>query len=98
MPSPNTCSIIAVHGLDAASPGTWQFKADGEIVDWLSDHDMLPRAVPNARIYTYDWDAACFDDAPVQTLHGHASKLLAHIDERRGPSSRPIIFVASCYE
>jgi hypothetical protein len=58
---------------------------------------MLPAAVPHARIYTYDWDANCFQDAPVQTLLGHADNLLALVAGVRGFRDRPIIFVASCF-
>src|SRR2546430_10180024 len=39
---------------------------------WMCDSDMLPAAIPEARILTYDWDANCFKDAPVKTLLGHA--------------------------
>ncbi len=58
---------------------------------------MLPAAVPQARIYTYDWDANCFGDAPVQTLLGHADNLLALVAGERASRGRPIIFVASCF-
>lgn len=66
-------------------------------MNWLSDRDMLPEALPKARIFTYDWDANCFADAPVQTLLGHADTLLGLIAEGRGSRTRPIIFVASCF-
>lgn len=59
---------------------------------------MLPKAVPEARIFTYDWDASFFKDAPVQTLFGHATTLLNDlVAEYRGAKIRPIIFVASCF-
>ncbi|RYP48627.1 hypothetical protein DL768_005518 [Monosporascus sp. mg162] len=86
------------HGLDAASPKTWECRhKDGRSVNWRSDRDMLPAAVPYARIYTYDWEANCSDHAPVQTLFGHAGALLARAAEARASSTRPIIFVASCF-
>ncbi|RYO74782.1 hypothetical protein DL766_009322 [Monosporascus sp. MC13-8B] len=71
-------SIIAIHGLGTESPRTWEFKRkDGSgVVNWLSDSTMLPAVVPEARIFTYDWDANYFENAPVQTLLGHADKLL----------------------
>ena len=58
---------------------------------------MLPAFVREARIYTYDWDANCFGDAPVQTLLGHADNLLALVAAERGSQDRQIIFVASCF-
>lgn len=57
---------------------------------------MLLAAVPNARIYTYDWHANCFEGALVQTLLGYADNLLALVAGERRPRDRPIIFVASC--
>ncbi|KAK0752901.1 hypothetical protein B0T18DRAFT_395592, partial [Schizothecium vesticola] len=91
--------IIAIHGLETESPRTWEFKkkGGGGVVNWLSDRDMLPAALPKARIFTYDWDANCFADTPVQTLLGHADTLLGLIAEGRGLRTRPIIFVASCF-
>ncbi|KAI0159859.1 hypothetical protein GGR52DRAFT_582588 [Hypoxylon sp. FL1284] len=93
-------SIIAIHGLDTESPRTWEFdtKKDGSrVVNWLQDSDMLPAAVPDARIYTYDWNAKVFDNAPVQTLLNHADNLLSLIAVERSTSGRPIIFIASCF-
>jgi hypothetical protein len=59
---------------------------------------MLPAAVPEASIFTYDWNANYFEDAPVQAMLGHADNLLAHVAENRNSfSNRPIIFVASCF-
>ena len=58
---------------------------------------MLSAAVPDARIYTYDWNAKAFDNAPVQTLFGHADNLLGLLDAERSDPHRPIIFVASCF-
>ena len=60
---------------------------------------MLPAAIPEARIYTYDWDAKVFEDAPVQTLLGHADNLLGQIVAERGQTKdiRPLVFVASFF-
>ncbi|KAI1382616.1 uncharacterized protein F4822DRAFT_100890 [Hypoxylon trugodes] len=58
---------------------------------------MLPAAVPDARIYTYDWDAKVFDNAPVQTLLSHADNLLSLIAVEHSTSGRSIIFIASCF-
>ncbi len=66
-------------------------------MNWLVDTDMLPHAIPEARIFTYDWDANCFGDAPVETLLGYADTFLRHVAEGRGSKTRPIIFVASCF-
>ncbi|KAK8127988.1 hypothetical protein PG984_009096 [Apiospora sp. TS-2023a] len=93
-------SMIAIHGLDTESPKTWVFeKDDGSQINWLSHEEMLPAAIPGARIYTYDWNAKAFDNAPVQTLLGHADTLLGLITAERGQDAqdRPLLFVASCF-
>ncbi|KAK7927855.1 kinesin light chain 3 [Apiospora marii] len=93
-------SMIAIHGLDTESPKTWVFeKDDGSQINWSSYEEMLPAAIPEARIYTYDWNAKAFDNAPVQTLLGHADTLLGLITAERGQDAqdRPLLFVASCF-
>ncbi len=97
--SSDSGSIIAIHGLDTEASRTWVFdKKDGSRpVNWLADHDMLPKAVPEARIFTYDWDANFFQHAPVKTLLGHGDTLLRLVAATRGSELRPIIFVASSF-
>ncbi|KAK8070308.1 hypothetical protein PG994_006924 [Apiospora phragmitis] len=92
-------SVVAIHGLDTESPRTWIYEKNGTQVHWLRDSDMLPAAIPEARIYTYDWNAKVFDHAPVQTLLGHADNLLGQVAAERGQGNeaRPLIFVASCF-
>ena len=72
-------------------------KKDGCEVNWLVDPAMLPAAVPEATVFTYDWNADYFEDAPVQALLGHADSLLAHVKENRSHSKRPIISIVSCF-
>lgn len=74
-------SIIAIHGLDTQSPNTWaSWKKDGDPtsgeVHWLQDRDMLPRVIPNARIFTYDWNANFSHSSATDLLLGHADGLL----------------------
>lgn len=82
-------SIIAIHGLDTESPRTWAaYETEGDktsrLVHWLQDEDMLPRVIPNARIFTYDWNANTFSNAAVEDIFGHAKTLLLKIDQERG--------------
>ncbi|KAI0172214.1 hypothetical protein GGR52DRAFT_459027 [Hypoxylon sp. FL1284] len=58
---------------------------------------MLPAVISSARIYTYNWNAKVFNDAPVQTLLGHVDNLLGLMAAEHGTSGRPIIFIASCF-
>ncbi|KAK8079336.1 hypothetical protein PG994_003143 [Apiospora phragmitis] len=83
-----TLDIIAIHGLDTESPRTWIYEKNGTQVHWLRDSNMLPAAIPEARIYTYDWNAKVFDHAPVQTLLGHADNLLGQVAAERGEGQR----------
>jgi len=58
---------------------------------------MLPAATPDARIFTYDWDANHFEDAPIGSLRGHADTLLALVNQIQSSETRPLIFVAFCF-
>lgn len=51
----------------------WIWEKNGSQVYWLRDSNMLPVAIPEARIYTYK----LFDYAPVQILLNYADNLLA---------------------
>ncbi len=95
-------SIIAIHGLGTESPHTWEYQTNGRVVNWLADSDMLPAAIPEARIFTYDWDANNLGDSPVQAILNNAGNLLRlvadyRVSEDRCPKCHPIIFVASCF-
>ncbi|KAI0854712.1 hypothetical protein F4860DRAFT_522539 [Xylaria cubensis] len=90
-----TVDIIAIHGLDTDSPRTWTYKKGDSEINWLER--LLPADVKDARIYTYNWDAKVFNNAPVQTIFGHADRLLALIKANHGTLSRPILFIASCF-
>ena len=73
-----------MHGLDAQPSRTWTtWKQDDDPesgdVNWLSDSDMLPTAMPYARILTYDWDATYDITASADGLLGYANSLLDRI-------------------
>ncbi|RMZ88350.1 hypothetical protein DV736_g4421, partial [Chaetothyriales sp. CBS 134916] len=94
----STIDFVAIHGLGTESPRTWEStKHGGGVLNWLVDANMLPAVTPNARIFTYNWDANYFHDAPVETLLGHGDTLLRHVAQRTGSATRPVIFVASCF-
>lgn len=91
-------SVIAIHGLGTESPRTWIFKRkDGHDVNWLEDYNMLPDAIPEAAIYTYNWDANYLQDASIKTMIAHADTLLALVQESGLSGKKPIVFVASCF-
>jgi hypothetical protein len=46
-------SVVAVHGIGADPDRTW--TRDG--VNWLRDENMLPQAVPQARIMRFGYES-----------------------------------------
>lgn len=104
--------IIAIHGLDTKSPDTWKWKSSNKRepenrnnlplevdVNWLADTRMLPTVAGRARIYTLDWPAKLFNRSPTPTtLEESAQCLLRVITQHiKANSSRPIVFIASCF-
>ncbi|KAI1125082.1 hypothetical protein F5Y10DRAFT_268422 [Nemania abortiva] len=98
--------IVAIHGLDTESSKAWvAWKVDGDPtsgdVHWLKDEDMLPSKVPNARIFTYDWNITLDQGTATNNMLGHADDLLLAMHDMRsgsnGNANRPIIWVASCF-
>jgi hypothetical protein len=66
-------------------------------VNWLSNRDRLPAALPRACIFTNDWNANCFADAPVQRLLCHADTLLGLIAEGCGSRRDRSSSLPSCF-
>lgn len=58
-------SIVAVHGLYGNGLQTW--TSDQSKALWLRDAEMLPKAIPNARILTWGYNA------DVHAFSGHTS-------------------------
>jgi hypothetical protein len=97
--------IIAIHGLDTNSPDTWKWRAPsirktgpGTEVNWLSDLDMLPKHIGQARIFTCDWPADLLQHSSVPTtLDECAQSLHDSIGQHlKSGARRPIFFIASC--
>lgn len=96
----NPRSIVAIHGLETTSAGTWVYvnKHAPTKINWLKDPDMLPKDVPTAQIYTYNWPANFLSKSIDEPLRGHAKSFLAALGaELRTMPKRPIIFIASCF-
>ncbi|PVF95828.1 TPR-like protein [Serendipita vermifera] len=84
--------IIAIHGLDGHRERTWTAE-NGTM--WLQD--LLPRALPNARILTYGYDAdtRSFSQTSTQNINRHAGAFVAELSQLRSETpERPIIFIA----
>ncbi|KAF8513846.1 hypothetical protein BU17DRAFT_52984 [Hysterangium stoloniferum] len=87
-------SIVAIHGLNGHrdTSGTATNKKM-----WLED--FLPDDIPNARIFTYGYDAAISGQPQLAkaTMFDHAQQLINKVvDERKvtKTSEPPIIFIA----
>lgn len=73
-------SIVAVNGLDGDRTKSWTDEKTG--ICWLKHPDILPFAIPSARILTFGYDAntECTSSA---TLTEHADSLLEGLLRKR---------------
>ncbi|KAF8526903.1 hypothetical protein BU17DRAFT_61881 [Hysterangium stoloniferum] len=86
--------IVAIHGLDGNRELSW--TAHNSVL-WL--RDLLPADIPDARIFTYGYNAATSERLQLSklTIHDHAEQLINKVVQEResdNTSSRPIIFIA----
>ena len=87
--------IVAVPGLGANPEWTWRSKNK---VDWLSDSNMLPRTITNARIMIFEYESQWFGKGSInQRLSSVADQLVQALSNQRSRGSkRPIVFVCHC--
>ena len=93
-----------MHGIETQYPKTWiAYEQDteprGRAFNWLCDEDMLPSIVPQARIWAYSFNSACYSDGAQEIdTQGQGDSflemMLARLD---GIGTRPIVFIGSCY-
>lgn len=90
-------SIIAVHGIGAHPDRSWTMqKSNGEWVNWLTNAEMLPRNLPNARILRFGYRSAWFGPANLETkktLVQDVAKMLLKGLEHCRDASQPECFV-----
>lgn len=89
----HSISIVAVHGLNGHREKTWTAKNN---ILWL--RDLLPHQIPNARIFSWGYDANTHSVSAVSTqlVYDHARTLISDLCLKRRLTStqrRPIIFV-----
>ncbi|CAH0057089.1 unnamed protein product [Clonostachys solani] len=100
--------IIAIHGLGTTHASyIWKQSSEAEPkgTNWLQDPEMLPAAIPNSRIFTYEWNSGFDQNAAMKNMAEHADELLRQLyklrtaTESTGPDgeTRPIIFIAACF-
>ncbi|KAL8819763.1 MAG: hypothetical protein Q9191_007661 [Dirinaria sp. TL-2023a] len=72
----------------------------GRAINWLCDDDMLPRMIPSARIWVYDYNSNCYSDNAQQVdILGLGETFLESlwIAKDQGVGRRPLIFIGSCF-
>ena len=77
-------SIVAVHGLNGNSIRAWTSETSN--VSWLSDADMLPKVLKNARILTWGYNAnvtALMGSTSSDRIMHHAQTLVAQLEADR---------------
>jgi hypothetical protein len=88
-------SIVAVHGLNENMIEAWTHPETGIL--WL--RDLLPKAIPAARVLTFGYDASAssfYGTGCADTIQKHAHTLVASLQADRsmeGCDHRPIIFL-----
>lgn len=90
----NVSSVICVHGLGADPDWSWRDKSSG--VSWIKHPEMLPAAIPNARILRYGYDAKWWgQDSAIKSRVPDLAVELLH-DLKEEPDRR--VLVPSCCE
>ncbi|KAF8519406.1 hypothetical protein BU17DRAFT_47785, partial [Hysterangium stoloniferum] len=90
-----TSSIVAIHGLDGHREAS--FTAPNGVL-WL--RDLLPEALPTARILTYGYDARTHsENRSSQTLYDLSTDFVGKLSNFRihTKSDRPLIFIAHSF-
>lgn len=83
--------IVAIHGLNGDALSTWEHD-NGTL--WL--RDLLPQAVPGARVFTYGYPSQLFFSKSMASLRDYAQRLLSSLmkfasDNVLDPSLTPFI-------
>lgn len=96
----NISSIVAVHGLYGNALQTWTSNKSKAL--WLRDAEMLPKAIPNARILAWGYNAdvhAFLGHTSSDRIMQHAHTLVAQLQTDRevclALSSRSSLFATS---
>lgn len=76
--------VIAIHGLGGHPRNSWTCEnAEGQVF-WLQD--LLPKALPGARIFTYGYNSEIFFSPSTANIDTYAKGLLDHLVVEREQS------------
>ncbi|CAD6581928.1 MAG: hypothetical protein ASARMPRED_000737 [Alectoria sarmentosa] len=81
--------VIAIHGLNGHPRDTWTSGKADDGVFWLQD--LLPKALPGARIFTYGYDSRLFWSPSTGDIDTYAKVLLDCLNLERPQSSASLI-------
>jgi len=100
----NTTSIIAVHGLQTTAAKTWTAykngkNAEGGECHWLRDEDMLPKVLPQARIWAFDYNSNYSSNAQHVSIVDLGQVLLDMVHGKKDDQlgERTLVFIGSCF-
>jgi hypothetical protein len=100
----NTASIIAVHGLQTTAAKTWTAyknskNAEGGECHWLCDEDMLPKVLPQARIWAFDYNFNYSSNAQHVSVMDLGQVFLDMVRGKKDGQlgERMLIFIGSCF-
>ncbi|KAI0881544.1 uncharacterized protein GGS22DRAFT_192178 [Annulohypoxylon maeteangense] len=97
--------IVFIHGIGAHPDDTWGKRTGSAeepvFINWLSHPDMLPAAVPNARIMRYGYKSNWYGaNAIQQNVLRVGDRFLRSLSRKREDSSckkRPLLIGAHCF-
>ncbi len=73
--------VVAIHGLNGHPLDTWTYKKTDGQVFWLQD--LLPKALPGARIFTYAYDSRTFFSPSTGDIGTYGKGLLDYLNLER---------------
>ncbi|PYI13309.1 kinase-like protein [Aspergillus violaceofuscus CBS 115571] len=94
VPENHTLNIIAIHGMENTADGTWTHIDGGVEVNWLTHPDMLPKALPTARIYTFDWSVPFGNESMRGLLERRGFELRHRWQEALTRTPKPTVVIA----
>ncbi|RAH66708.1 serine/threonine-protein kinase [Aspergillus aculeatinus CBS 121060] len=94
VPENHTLNIIAIHGMENTADGAWAHIDGGVEVNWLTHPDMLPKAMPTASIYTFEWSVPFGSESISGLLERRGFELRHRWQEALTRTPKPTVVIA----